>query len=221
MYEAVQMPSLLADDIWAVLRCGASFVSPHRWHCVQVGVSSCQFGATVAYDGRPRPFSLRGLGAVVTVVPLCPEVGMGLGVPRPPIRLIKMASGNTVLSDNLDSAMKRYASGPDILRKLQTMDAFIGKRGSPSCGGPNTVPSFSEDGTMQFPRDPAVRGAFRDLLHEVSSVPLPTCDGTDLCKWSKDDFYAFWEDVWRFHCQRAPNVISSDRIRSAKGRVRH
>src|ERR1700677_4468596 len=55
----------------------------------RVGVSSCLLGAEVRFNGghkRDR-FLTDELGPYVDWVPYCPEVEIGLGTPREPIRL--------------------------------------------------------------------------------------------------------------------------------------
>ena len=58
---------------------------------VRVGVSACLIGEQVRYDGghKRNVFLLEELGRYVRFVPVCPEVGIGLGVPRPTLRLVR------------------------------------------------------------------------------------------------------------------------------------
>lgn len=51
---------------------------------IRIGVSACLLGEQVRYDGghKRNPFLLAELARHVSFVPLCPEVGIGLGVPR-------------------------------------------------------------------------------------------------------------------------------------------
>ncbi|KKA43725.1 DUF523 and DUF1722 domain-containing protein [Salinivibrio sp. KP-1] len=55
-----------------------------------VGVSACVIGEKVRFDsGHKRsPFVTKELAPYVDFVPVCPEVGIGLPVPRPAIRLV-------------------------------------------------------------------------------------------------------------------------------------
>lgn len=56
---------------------------------IKIGVSSCLLGGKVRYDGGHRweQFLTGTLGQYVDLVPVCPEVECGLGVPREPMRL--------------------------------------------------------------------------------------------------------------------------------------
>jgi uncharacterized protein YbbK (DUF523 family) len=51
---------------------------------ISVGVSACLTGEQVRYDGghKRNAFLLEDLGRYVRFVPVCPEVGIGLGIPR-------------------------------------------------------------------------------------------------------------------------------------------
>src|SRR5437667_7437621 len=56
---------------------------------LRLGVSACLLGQEVRWDGGHKrdPFLTELLGRHVEWVPVCPEVELGLGVPREPIRL--------------------------------------------------------------------------------------------------------------------------------------
>lgn len=61
----------------------------------RVGVSSCLLGHQVRFDGghKRQAFLLEDLAGFVDLVPVCPEVEMGLGVPRETLRLVVPAGG--------------------------------------------------------------------------------------------------------------------------------
>ncbi len=56
---------------------------------IRVGVSSCLLGEKVRYDGGHKHdhYITDTLGRFFTFVPVCPEVGCGLPVPREAMRL--------------------------------------------------------------------------------------------------------------------------------------
>src|SRR5271167_3244684 len=58
---------------------------------IRVGVSSCLLGEQVRFDGGHKrcDFLIDTLGRFVEFVPVCPELEIGLGVPRESIRLIR------------------------------------------------------------------------------------------------------------------------------------
>jgi len=57
---------------------------------IRLGISACLLGEKVRYDGRHKrdPYLAETLGRYVEWIPVCPEVEMGLPVPREPMRLV-------------------------------------------------------------------------------------------------------------------------------------
>ena len=57
---------------------------------IRVGVSSCLLGAKVRFDGghKQNRYLKDILGDYFTFIPVCPEVAIGMGIPRQPIRLV-------------------------------------------------------------------------------------------------------------------------------------
>jgi len=70
------------------------------------------------------------------VVAVCPEVLVGLGVPRKPINLYKKDDRVHVIQDEtgLDVTVALEVSSDEFLSTLGDVDAFILKSRSPSCG---------------------------------------------------------------------------------------
>ena len=62
---------------------------------IVVGISACLLGQPVRFDGghKRAEFCERELGQYFSFVPICPEMAIGLGVPRPSIRLVQRADG--------------------------------------------------------------------------------------------------------------------------------
>ena len=56
---------------------------------LRIGVSSCLLGNAVRYDGnhKRQPWLIEQLGRYADFAPYCPEMAIGLGVPREPIQL--------------------------------------------------------------------------------------------------------------------------------------
>ncbi len=108
---------------------------------IRLGVSACLMGQSVRYDGghqRDR-FLVDDLGQWVEFVTVCPEVEVGLGTPRPTLRLFSSDGEDVRLvmpaqERDLTDDMNRYAS--ERVRRLETaqLDGFVLKKGSPSCG---------------------------------------------------------------------------------------
>jgi uncharacterized protein YbgA (DUF1722 family)/uncharacterized protein YbbK (DUF523 family) len=75
----------------------------------------------------------------VNFVPVCPEVEIGLGVPRDPIRIVLVNGERRLMqpSTGLDFTEKMERFANSYLDSLDEVDGFILKRGSPSSGFKN------------------------------------------------------------------------------------
>src|SRR2546428_9751094 len=119
------------------MRRGSSFLpmAPLR-----LGISACLLGHEVRYDGGHKrdPFLAETLGRFVEWVPVCPEMELGLGVPREPIRLEGDPAAPRLVAANsrrdLTRAMTRLA--PARAEQLARLDlvGYVLKKDSPSCG---------------------------------------------------------------------------------------
>ena len=108
---------------------------------IRIGISACIVGQEVRFSGGHKldRFIRDTLGSFVEFVPVCPEVDIGLGVPRESLRLRRRKDDKIALvapksdSDHT-AAMKRYATRK--VRELADLDlcGFIVQKGSPSCG---------------------------------------------------------------------------------------
>lgn len=106
---------------------------------IRVGVSSCLLGQQVRYDGghKRSDFVADILGARVTFVPVCPEVELGLGTPRPTLRLIRRGEDvRMVMADGRDytDSMRTYARRRVERLKDEDLAGYVLKKDSPSCG---------------------------------------------------------------------------------------
>lgn len=118
-----------------------------------IGVSACLSGEAVRYDAadKRQPLLLETLSARAELLPFCPEVAAGLGVPRPAVQLIQTSGGQLrargVENPALDvTAVLTRASSHFCASQLQGLSGFILKSRSPSCGFGST-PVFNETGT--------------------------------------------------------------------------
>lgn len=106
---------------------------------IRLGISSCLLGQRVRFDGNHKHdrFLSDTLGQFVEWVPVCPEVAIGLGVPRPPIRLVGSPEAPRavgVKDNSLDVTVKLAAYGRQQARQLDDLSGYIFKSKSPSCG---------------------------------------------------------------------------------------
>ena len=107
---------------------------------VRLGVSTCLLGERVRYDGGHKrdPFLVEALGPWVEWVPVCPELEVGLGVPRPPIHLAGAAAAPRLVviatGEDLTARMRRFAEARVAELARLGLDGYVLKRASPSCG---------------------------------------------------------------------------------------
>ncbi len=109
----------------------------------RVGASSCLLGDEVRFNGGHKRyrFLTDELGPHVDWVPYCPEVEIGLGTPREPIRLT--ADGRLV---NRDGTADHTAAMAGLPLPARDIDGYVFKAKSPSCGI-RAIPKYAEDGT--------------------------------------------------------------------------
>ena len=97
-------------------------------------------GEPVRHDGRDKRHAgvVDGLGPHVEWVPVCPEVEMGMGVPREPVLLTGSLDQPRLVGASSGKDWTRQAWGfyKDRLNQLKNMnlDGFVCKAKSPSCG---------------------------------------------------------------------------------------
>ena len=103
----------------------------------RVVLSRCLELEPVRYDGQVIPYKLvRELEPFVSFVPVCPEVEIGLGVPRDPVRIVSTDGVARLLQPDtgrdVTAEMREFSR--DFLSDLGPVDGFVLKSRSPSCG---------------------------------------------------------------------------------------
>ncbi|MCC6207130.1 MAG: DUF1722 domain-containing protein [Gammaproteobacteria bacterium] len=117
---------------------------------VILGISSCLLGQAVRFDGNHKynGYIAETLGQVFEFRPFCPEMAIGLGVPRPPIRLVTgpdglRARGVDDPARDVTAPLAEYAL--QVAGQLEGVSGYLFKKGSPSCGM-ERVSCFDEEG---------------------------------------------------------------------------
>ncbi len=103
----------------------------------RIGVSACLLGEEVRWNkGHKRLRTLTDeLGPFVEWVPICPEMEIGLGVPRPRIHLEKGPDGTELVGkDGVDHAPAMEDWSDQWLGAVGELHGFVLKSRSPSCG---------------------------------------------------------------------------------------
>lgn len=104
-----------------------------------IGISSCLLGEEVRFDGghKRNPFITDVLAEHFDFRPVCPEVGVGMSVPRPPIHLRRDEHRVRVVGSR-DPDLDYTAEMEDYARRqageLGDISGYIFKARSPSCG---------------------------------------------------------------------------------------
>jgi uncharacterized protein YbgA (DUF1722 family)/uncharacterized protein YbbK (DUF523 family) len=106
----------------------------------RIGISSCLLGEEVRFDGGHKrdTFLTQILDPYVEWVRVCPEVEVGMGVPRETLRLVRVNGDTRMMTtrtgvDHTDS-MRAWAE--KRTKDLAAMDlrGYVLKKDSPSCG---------------------------------------------------------------------------------------
>ena len=177
--------------------------SRQAWHDdepIRLGVSSCLLGAEIRHDGghkRDR-YLTEVLGEWFEWVPVCPELEIGLGVPRPTIQLEKgdpePQLTEPISGEILTERMESYARDKVDQLRNAGLDGFIFKGASPSCGV-ERVKVFRQD---ERPARDGTGVFARVLIRLWPDLPVAE-DG-----WvnDQDRRIGFFERVLEHHCRR-------------------
>ena len=152
-----------------------------------VGVSQCLLGDAVRYDGQSKSNTivLERFSDIFNLVPICPEVEAGFGVPRPPVELTgninkPRLTGRDDTSLDVTTTMTTYCQNKPA--ELKHLVGFIFKSRSPSCGL-NTTPVFLNKKCLSE----TSRGIFARAI--TSQMPeLPVIEESAFCEESIADF---------------------------------
>jgi uncharacterized protein YbgA (DUF1722 family)/uncharacterized protein YbbK (DUF523 family) len=98
-------------------------------NCLEL--SACRYNGQLVHDDFVKKLSQH-----VNYIPVCPEVAIGLGVPRFPIRMVSQGSDIRLIQpatkNDLTDKMRQFSD--DFLSRLNDVDGFILKFRSPTCG---------------------------------------------------------------------------------------
>ena len=105
-----------------------------------VVISKCITFLPVRYDAQIVTSDfVEKLKSHVNFIPVCPEVEIGLGVPRDPVRIVLVNGERKLIQPktgyDFTEKMERFTES--FLNSLEKVDGFILKRGSPSSGFKN------------------------------------------------------------------------------------
>ena len=135
---------------------------------IKVGISSCLLGENVRFDGGHKHLRLctDSLSRFFEFVPECPEVGIGMGIPRKHIRLVgnvQAPQAVAVHDYQLNYTAELTAFGQQKAREHKDLCGYIFMKNSPSCGL-FRVKVYQENG---YPANEAGRGIYADVLKKA------------------------------------------------------
>lgn len=133
-----------------------------------LGISECLMGKEVRYNGGHKlsKFCTQVLSQYFDFQPICPEVQIGLSVPRPTIRLAERAGEVRVIAtDNpdVDYSKDLIKLAQDVAPSMKGLSGFIFMQKSPSCGIKSTK-VYGEKGQPVYMSDGAFSGELKKLL---------------------------------------------------------
>lgn len=135
---------------------------------IPVGISACLLGEQVRFDGGHKrlAFAVEELSPWMRFEPVCPEMAIGLPVPRPALRLVKEESGVSLrFSDKREGDLTEQMAhfSRERVSRLDHLCGYIVCAKSPSCGM-ERVRVYDADGKNNRK---AGRGIFTDILMET------------------------------------------------------
>lgn len=139
---------------------------------LRLGISRCLLGEQVRWDGDHRHdlILLQAVGHRVEWVPVCPEVELGMGVPREPLRLLRDTANQPRMvgresGHDWTSSMQAWAEQRVAELMDEDLDGFVLKRASPSCGV-DRVKLHEPNGEVSL----EARGLFASALIELQPL---------------------------------------------------
>lgn len=144
-----------------------------------IGISQCLTNSIVRYDAKSQfnEYLIDELSGHFDLVPICPEVECGLGVPRQPVELVATTEGLKVLgrdNKNLDVTNSLLAYAQNKVLSLAHLSGYVFKARSPSCGVMST-PVYNSAGEI----NQYSNGVFAEAL--VTHYPdMPVIDDADI-----------------------------------------
>ncbi len=147
-------------------------MSPLR--SIYIGISACLTGESVRYDGAHKylPAICNHLSKLFTLVPVCPEVAIGMGVPRQPIQLVgKPGSAHAVdrQTRTIDVTERLVEYAGHFLRENPGLSGLVMKARSPSCGV-DTTPVYYRPGQQTATDSGIFSRTVRSIMPDVPLV---------------------------------------------------
>ncbi|MBW3004889.1 DUF523 and DUF1722 domain-containing protein [Candidatus Woesearchaeota archaeon] len=135
----------------------------------KVVVSKCLGFAKCRWNGTDIPDSfVKKLRKHVSFIAVCPEVEIGLGIPRDPIRIVNKRLIQPKTGQDVTGKMNTFSE--KFFKKLEDIDGFILKYKSPSCGMKNVPIYPSKDTRKAKSQGPGFFG--KTVLEKFKGLPI-------------------------------------------------
>jgi uncharacterized protein YbgA (DUF1722 family)/uncharacterized protein YbbK (DUF523 family) len=181
---------------------------------IPVGISACLLGEKVRYDAQHKRsnYCNEVLAEYFDFKPFCPEMAIGLGAPRPTIRLVGQPDGlhaiqSTATPRDVTDELAAYAD--TVYQGHPQLCGFVFTEKSPSCGL-FRVRAYNEKGQ---PFSDSARGIFaRRLTERWPLLPVEESgrlNDADLCENFILRVYAWHE----WHTEVLPSLTAHSLLR--------
>lgn len=174
---------------------------------IPIGVSQCLLGDPVRFDGghKRNRYLTDVLAQYVEFRPVCPELAIGLGVPRKPIRLIVTDGQDRIRgieNPTLDVTDALMQEAHAASARMPDICGYVFMQNSPSCG----AFSLKRYGTNGYSIDSRGRGAYAKRFMELMPLVPVEEAGRLTDAGLRENFITrmFALHDWRQHLQKNP-----------------
>ncbi len=107
---------------------------------ITIAISSCLLGQNVRYDGKRKKADslIEQLEKIAVLLPICPEVEIGMPVPREKLHLIRQSENLIMVAEksgkDWTEAMREFGNKRILKNDFKEISGIILKSKSPSCG---------------------------------------------------------------------------------------
>lgn len=138
---------------------------------ITIAVSSCLLGENVRFDGGNKLSNVitSELGRHFSLLGVCPEMAIGMGVPRKPVQVVRIDNGlrvRGVEDSRVDVTDRLLAYASNFAKHHAGICGYVFKQRSPSCGLGET-PLFNLQGQEIGLTDGLFAGMIKKLLPDL------------------------------------------------------
>lgn len=150
-----------------------------------MGISSCLIGKNVRYDGghTRHDVVMNRLTQEFQLIDFCPEVEMGLGIPRETIQLVSINNKIKLMPASRIGSLNEKALSTFQSFDLSKLSGYVFQTRSPSCGLGSTKLFREVDGKEEIV-DETEDGLFAKYIKQ-SFPDMPLIDSSELEKSEK------------------------------------